>query len=97
MVSGRKMRRRVTCNKMEDGSDEGRNRINIWVQAPCTKALRQAFCAPHSVPGYRSLVPLAKFQMAPTPSTLMSSGFKKVMRLMKHKNLTSDDAINWKL
>jgi hypothetical protein len=29
------------------------------------------------VTGYRSLAPLAKFQMAPTRSTLMSSGFKK--------------------
>jgi hypothetical protein len=29
------------------------------------------------VTGYRSLIPLAKFQMAPAPSTLMSSAFKK--------------------
>jgi hypothetical protein len=29
------------------------------------------------VTGYRSLIPLAKFQMAPAPGTLMSSGFKK--------------------
>jgi hypothetical protein len=37
----------------------------------------QALCAPYSVLGYRSPVPLAKFQMAPTPSALMSSGSKK--------------------
>jgi hypothetical protein len=42
-----------------------------------TYALRQALCDPHSLPGYRSPVLLAKFQMAPTPSTLMSSRFKK--------------------
>ena len=29
------------------------------------------------MPGYRSPVPLIKFQMAPTPSTLISSGSKK--------------------
>jgi hypothetical protein len=46
-------------------------------RARCTWALRQALCAPHSVPGYRSPIPLAKFQMAPTPSTLTSSRFKK--------------------
>jgi hypothetical protein len=32
---------------------------------------------PHMVTGYRSLIPLAKFQMAPAPSNLMSSGFKR--------------------
>jgi hypothetical protein len=41
------------------------------------KALKQALCAPSSVLGYRSPVPLAKFQMDPTPSILMSSGSKK--------------------
>jgi hypothetical protein len=46
-------------------------------RAQCTKALRQALCAPHSVLGYRSPIPLAKFQMAPSPSTLTSFGFKK--------------------
>jgi hypothetical protein len=37
----------------------------------------QALCAPCSVLGYRSPVPLAKSQMAPMPSTLVSSGSKK--------------------
>jgi len=37
----------------------------------------QALCAPYSVPGYRSPVPLIKPQMAPTPSTLISSWSKK--------------------
>jgi hypothetical protein len=32
---------------------------------------------PYSVLGYRNPVPLAKFQMAPTPSFLISSGSKK--------------------
>ena len=41
------------------------------------QALKQPLCALYSVPGYRSPVPLAKFQMAPTLSTLMSSGSKK--------------------
>ena len=46
-------------------------------RARCTQPLRQALCAPCSVPSQRSPVPLAKFQMAPTPSILMSSGSKK--------------------
>jgi hypothetical protein len=37
----------------------------------------QALCVPYSVLGYRSPVPLAKFQMALVPSTLISSGSKK--------------------
>jgi len=37
----------------------------------------QALCAPYSVLGYRSPVPLAKFQMAPMPSTLISSRSNK--------------------
>jgi hypothetical protein len=37
----------------------------------------QALCAPYSVLGYRSPALLAKFQMAPMPSTLISSGSKK--------------------
>jgi hypothetical protein len=41
------------------------------------KRLRHSLCAPYSVPGYRSPVPLVKFQMAPIPSTLMCSVFKK--------------------
>ena len=45
---------------------------SIWVQA-----LRQALCAPYSALGYRGPVALAKFQMIPKPSTLMSSGSKK--------------------
>ena len=40
----------------------------------CTYSLRQSLCTPYSVLGYRSPVPLAQFRMAPTPSTLMSSG-----------------------
>jgi hypothetical protein len=44
------------------------------LRAQRTWALRQALCAPYSVLGYRSPVPLTKFQMAPTPSTLISSG-----------------------
>jgi hypothetical protein len=44
---------------------------------PKTLSRQQAFCAPNMATGYRSLVPLAKFQMAPAPSALMSSGFKK--------------------
>ena len=45
-------------------------------RARCTLALKQALCAPYTVPGYRSPVPLIKFQMAPNPSTLISSGSK---------------------
>jgi len=37
----------------------------------------QAPCAPYSVLGYRSPVLLAKCQMAPMPSTFISSGSKK--------------------
>jgi len=37
----------------------------------------QAFCAPYSVLGYSSPVILAKFQMAPMPSSLISFGSKK--------------------
>jgi hypothetical protein len=44
---------------------------------PLHLGLKQALCAPHSVPDYRSPVPLAKFQMAPIPSALISSGSKK--------------------
>jgi len=39
-------------------------------QARYTEALRQALFAPYSVPGYRTPVPLAKFQMAPIPDVL---------------------------
>jgi len=39
--------------------------------------LKQVLCAPYSVCVYRSPGPLAKFQMAPIPRTLMSSGSKK--------------------
>ena len=39
--------------------------------------LKHALCAPKTVPGYRSPVTLAKFQMAPIPSTLISSGSRK--------------------
>jgi hypothetical protein len=35
------------------------------------------FCAPYSVPGYRSPVPLAKYQMSPMLSSLISSGSQK--------------------
>ena len=62
--------------------------VHVWIRIEqylgsdplrvrCTQALRQALCAPYSVPGYGSPVPLAKFQMAPTPSSLISSGSKK--------------------
>jgi len=47
------------------------------LRVQCTKALKQALCAPITVPGYRSPVHLAKFQMAPIPSTLISSGSRK--------------------
>ena len=47
------------------------------VRARCTWALKQALCAPKTVPGYRSPVPLAKSQMAPIPSTLISTGARK--------------------
>jgi len=47
------------------------------LRARCTLTLKQALCAPCSVPGYSSPVPLIQFQMAPTPSTLISSGSKK--------------------
>jgi len=46
-------------------------------RAQCTLALGQALCAPCSVLNYRSPVPLAKFQMAPILSFLISSGSKK--------------------
>ena len=39
--------------------------------------LKKTLCAPKTVPGYRSPVPLAKFQMAPIPSALISSGSRK--------------------
>jgi len=39
--------------------------------------LKTGLCAPYSVLGYRNRVPLAKFQMATIPTTLMSSGSKK--------------------
>ena len=38
---------------------------------------KQALFAPYSLPGYRSRVSLIEFQMAPTPSTLISAGSKK--------------------
>ena len=37
----------------------------------------QALCAPYSVLDYRSSDPLTNFQIAPMPSTLISSGSKK--------------------
>ena len=46
-------------------------------QVRCTLAIRQAVCAPCSVLIQRSPVPLAKFQMAPILSFLISSGPKK--------------------
>ena len=46
------------------------------IMARYTYALRPALCAPYSVPGYRSPVPLAKYHMAPIPSSLISSGSK---------------------
>jgi hypothetical protein len=39
--------------------------------------LRQALCVPYSVLGYTCPVRVAKFQMAPIASTLMSSGSRK--------------------
>jgi hypothetical protein len=47
------------------------------LRARCTKALRQALCAPYSELSYRSPVPLPKLQMAPIPSSLISSGSKR--------------------
>jgi hypothetical protein len=47
------------------------------LQARWTYALRQALCAPYSELGYRSPVALPKFQMAPVPSSLISSGSRK--------------------
>jgi hypothetical protein len=44
---------------------------------PLTDALKQALCVPYFVLGYRSPVPLPKFQMAPIPSTLLSFGSKR--------------------
>ena len=70
---------RTEQNRIEQNRIE-QNRIVFGFEpfrARCTQALRQALCAPYSIQSYRSPVPLAKFQMAPIPSTLMSSRSKK--------------------
>ena len=65
--------RAMVQNRIEQNRSWGTDPL----RARCTQALKQALCAPYSVPDYRSPVPLIKFQMAPTPSTLISSGSKK--------------------
>jgi hypothetical protein len=57
--------------------DKNDMRVRARLSGPTHLGLKTGLCAPHSVLGYRSPVPLAKFQMAPTPSTPISSGFKK--------------------
>jgi hypothetical protein len=47
------------------------------LRARCTYALRQTLCAPYSELSYRSPVPLPKLQMAPMPSSLISSESKR--------------------
>jgi len=47
------------------------------------------FAPPYSVLGYRSLVPLAKFQMTLMPSSRMSSGSKKKEPSTKLEELCS--------
>jgi hypothetical protein len=58
----------LDCFRIEQNS--------VWVRA-LSGPMHLGLGAPYSVPDYRSPVPLAKFQMAPKSSILISSGSKK--------------------